>query len=76
MIPITIPVAMVVAPGPVFFLLFLVQAAEISVRVAMGLDCPLVVINNLIVIPNMVIRVVGVISAIPTVLGATESGDR
>ena len=54
-------VAMVVPPGPVFLLFLWWQLAKVSVAVPMRLVRPLAVINNLVIIPNVIVGVVGVV---------------
>jgi hypothetical protein len=57
-------VAVAVTPVPVFFLLIGGQMAEITVGVVVSFGGPLVVIDDLIVIPDVVVVVVGVVDAI------------
>jgi hypothetical protein len=57
-------VAVAVTPGPVFFLFTGRQMAEIAVRVAVIFDGPLIVVNDLIVIPDVIVVVVGVVDPV------------
>ena len=59
-----IVVAMAMAPGPIFLLLFWPDFAEVAIFVAMIFAGPLVVIHDLIVVPHVIIAVVGVIDPI------------
>ena len=66
-------VAVAVAPGPVFFLFFRRNLAEVAVRIAVGFISPTIVITNFLVIPHVVIGVVGIIDAIVVMMFAGES---
>jgi hypothetical protein len=66
-------IAMVVAPGPIFLLLILVQSLEVAITVAMGLVGPLTVVDNLIVVPYVIVGVVGVVDTDGMVLRASDA---
>lgn len=57
-------VAVAVAPVPIFFLLLGAQMAEITIGIAVIFDRPLVVVDDLIVIPDMVVVVVRVVDSV------------
>ena len=71
MVVIMVVVAMIVPPGPIFLLLVWRQFLELPVRVSMGFGGPTVVVNDLVVVPSMVVRVVRVIGPI----GVVSAGD-
>jgi hypothetical protein len=60
---IVVMVAVVVAPGPIVFLLFWWQFAKIAAGVTMGLVCPAVIIDGLVIAPHMIVGVVRVVDA-------------
>lgn len=62
MVVVVLPVAM--PPGPVFLLFVWRKLAKIAMRVTVVFPCPLVVIDDLVVIPDVVIAVVRVIDPI------------
>ena len=68
---VVIPVA--VPPGPVFFLLSRRNFAEIAIGIATIFMRPLVVINHLVVVPNVVVAVIGVIDAVVMMMGARHA---
>src|ERR1700694_5729069 len=61
---IAIMVAMVMAPGPIFFLFFGCHLAKVASCVAMSLVGPLPVKHYLVVVPDVIVRVVRVVDAI------------
>jgi hypothetical protein len=61
---VAIVIAVTVAPGPIFLLLFGREFAEVAVFVAMILARPLMVINNLFIIPDVIVAVVGIVDSI------------
>ena len=58
------PVAVAMAPGPVFLLFSRRNTAEVSVLVAVVLASPLVVVDDFVIIPDVVVAVVGVIDPV------------
>jgi hypothetical protein len=66
----------VVTPGPVFFLFFVRNPAEVAVRVAVGFIGPAIVVTNFFAVPHMVIGVVGIVHAIIVMMLAGDSGQR
>jgi hypothetical protein len=74
-VPVFIPVmvAMIVAPGPVFLLFFRAEFVEIAVVVTMSLIGPAMVVDSLVVVPDVIVSVVRVIHAVGMVLSASES---
>jgi hypothetical protein len=65
-----IVIAVAVSPGPVFLLFFGAQFPEVSVFVSMVFPRPRVVVRNLIIVPDVVIAVVGVIDSVVMMMGA------
>jgi hypothetical protein len=65
---VVIPV--IVTPSPVFLLVLAREPAKIAVAVAVGLIAPSVVVNDLLIVPHVIIRVIRVIHAVNVVLGA------
>jgi hypothetical protein len=61
---VVIVVAVAMAPVPVFFLPFGRQFAEIYVFVVVPFASPLIVINNFVVVPDVVIAVIGVVNPV------------
>jgi hypothetical protein len=57
-------ISMTVAPVPVFLLLFRRQSAKVSMFVAVVFAGPALVEDDLVVIPNVVVAVVGVVDAV------------
>jgi len=68
-VAVVVVVSVTVAPGPVFFLLFGTQLAEIPVFVAMVFAGPLMVINHLVVIPHVIVAIVGVLNPVGMMFG-------
>jgi hypothetical protein len=64
MVPVT------VAPVPIFLLFSRRQLAKVSMFIPVVLVCPLPVINDLLVIPDVVVAIVGVIN--PVVMMCTS----
>lgn len=52
---------MIVAPVPVSLLVFLIQILEFAVWIHVVLDRPLLVVDNLIMVPAMVVVIIGVV---------------
>src|SRR5579863_6077197 len=67
-----IMVAVVVAPGPVFLLLIFVEFAEVAMSIAMGLDCPPVIVADLIVVPHVIVGVVRIVNPVGMVFSASD----
>lgn len=65
-----IVIAAAVSPGPVFLLFFGGQFPEVAVFVSMVFPRPRVVVRNLIIVPDVVIAVVGVIDSVVMMMGA------
>jgi hypothetical protein len=55
---------MVVAPGPIFLLFFGTKLAKIAVRIPMVLARPSLVVDDLIIVPNVIVGVIRVVDAI------------
>lgn len=72
---VTIMVAVMMPPLPVLFLLFFAEMAVIAVWIAVGFDCPLVVIHDLVVVPSMIVVVVRIVGAV-VMLGAARKSER
>ena len=70
-----VTVAVIVTPGPVFFLFLRMNSAEVAVRVAMGFVGPAMVVNNLVIVPHVVVGVVRIVNAIVVMMlaGAAAS---
>ena len=62
---------MLMAPVPVLFLLVVVQFSIVMVRVMMGLYCPLLIVNSLVVVPSVIVIVIRVVRTIVVMFGAT-----
>jgi hypothetical protein len=60
-----------VPPSPIFFLLVRRKLAEVSVGVSMGFRCPTVIVDILVVIPDVIVGVIGIIDAV-MMLGASR----
>jgi len=73
-VSIAVVIAMVVAPGPVFFLFLGRKLSEVSAAVAMGFIGPSVVVNDFVIVPHVIIGVVRVVNPIGMVLSASDSG--
>ena len=63
-----IVIAMVVAPRPVFLLFVGWQLAEIAMPVAVSFAGPLAIVNDLVVAPNVIVRVIRIVNAIGMML--------
>ena len=74
MIAVVITVA--VPPIPVFLLLVVVQLAKVAMRFAMGFDRPLVVEDDLVIVPAMIVVVVGIVDAVVVVFGTSGCHQR
>lgn len=61
---------MIMPPIPVFLLFFWRQPAEITVRVAMGFARPLLIVDDFVVVPSVVISMVRIVNAIGMVFAA------
>ena len=68
-----VTVAVIVTPGPVFFLFLRRNSAEVAVRVAMGFVGPAMVVNNLVIVPHVVVGVVRIVNAIVVMMLAGDS---
>ena len=75
MVPIavvSIMVAMIVAPSPIFLLFLRTQLAKIPVRIAMGLVRPAPVIHFLVMIPVVIVGVVGIVRPVIMMFAASQ----
>ncbi len=72
MVVISVVVAMIVAPGPVLFLLLRREFLKLDMRVSMSFDSPVVVINHFIVVPMVVVGVIRIVHTIGMVLGTSD----
>jgi hypothetical protein len=61
---------MAVAPSPILFLLVGRDVAKVTMFIVMVFVRPLVVIDDFVVIPNVVIAVIRVIHAVGMMMGA------
>jgi hypothetical protein len=61
---VVIMVAMVVAPSPIFLLLFRAQLVEVTIAVVVRLVGPAVIVHGLVTIPPVIVGVVGVVNAV------------
>jgi hypothetical protein len=77
MIPVAIMivVAMVVPPGPIFFLFLGGKPAEIAIRVAVVFVRPLPVVDDFLAGPHVIVRVIGIVEAVLVVCGTSDSYD-
>ena len=64
-----IVIAVTVAPGPIFFLFFGSQLAEIPVFVAMVFARPLMVVHDFASVPHVVVAIVRVINPVMMMFG-------
>lgn len=62
-IVVVVVIVMVMPPRPIFFLLFLVELAEVAMRIAVSLSRPAVVVDDLVVVPDVIVGVVRVVDA-------------
>jgi hypothetical protein len=76
MITIVVVVAVVVPPVPVLPLFVMMQLAKLAMWIAMGFNGPLVVVDDLTVIPAMIVVVVGIVEAVVMVLGTSDRHQR
>lgn len=75
-VAISIAVAAVVAPSPVFLLFFGRKLAKVTVGIAMVLVCPLMVVGNFVVVPNVIVSVVRIVNTIRVVPCTIHTGRR
>jgi hypothetical protein len=70
-------IAVAVAPGPVLFLFSGRQVAEITIGIAMVFVGPLMVVDDLVMVPDVIVAVVGIVDLV-VVMGAgrAECGSR
>jgi hypothetical protein len=66
---VTIPIPVVVPPGPVFLLLIPRELAKIAVIIAVSLVAPVAVVNDFFVVPHVIVGVIRVVYAVGMVLG-------
>ena len=65
-------VGVVVTPSPIFLLFFGRKFPEVSVRVAMGFIGPAIVVDNLVIVPRVVVGVIGIVYAIGVMMFGTR----
>jgi hypothetical protein len=65
---VAIVVAMVVAPSPIFLLLLRTKFAEVAIAVAMCLVGPALVVDDFVIVPHVIIRVIRVVHAVIVML--------
>src|SRR5260370_33924606 len=70
---VAVMVGVIVAPGPVFFLLFRRQLAEIAVAVTVCLLSPAMVVHHFVVVPRVIVGVVRIINTVGVMLRASDS---
>ncbi len=75
-IMIVVGIGVIVPPAPVGFLIILIQLAEIALRLAMGFNHPLVVIDAFMVVPSVVVAVVSVVASVIVVISKSTGGTR
>ena len=73
LIPVAITIVVVVAPGPILLLLLWREFAEVPMRVPVRLHRPILVIDDLVVVPVVVIGVIRIVGAIVMMFAATQS---
>jgi hypothetical protein len=66
----------VVSPSPIILLFVRRQPLELAMRVTMSLSGPLVVVDNFIAVPNVIVRVIRVVGPIVMVISAGETCER
>ena len=76
LVPVVVAVPVAMPPGPILFLFFRGQPAEVSVSVTVILSSPLVIVNDFVVVPDVVVAVIGVIDAIVVMMGARHAHHR
>jgi hypothetical protein len=64
LVPVVVAVPVAMPPGPILFLFFRGQPAEVSVSVTVILSSPLVIVNDFVVVPDVVVAVIGVIDPV------------
>ena len=70
-------IAVAVTPSPVFFLFIRRQVAKIAIGVAVIFARPLVVVDDFVVVPDVVVAVVGIIDLVVMMsAGRAECGSR
>jgi len=65
---VTIMIPMVVAPSPIFLLLLGTKFAEVATPITMRLGSPALVVDDLVIVPHVIIRVIGVVHAVIVML--------
>ena len=70
MIMIVVMIFVAVAPGPIFFLLSRRQLPEIPMFITVVFARPLMIISVLVVIPDVVIAIVGIVDTVVMMMRA------
>jgi len=73
---ISVVVAVVVTPGPVFFLLTGRKLAELAMGIAMGFISPAIVVNNFVVVPDVIVGVVRIVNPVGMMLAGNSGQGR
>jgi hypothetical protein len=58
---VAIVVPMVMTPGPIFLLFFRTEFPEVAIAVAMRLVGPAMIVDDLVIVPSMIVGVIRVI---------------
>jgi hypothetical protein len=74
-VPVVIVVPAAVTPGPILLLFLGRKLAKVSMLVAVVVAGPLMVVDNFIIVPNVVVAVVGVVDSV-VMFGACRAHDR
>lgn len=72
LVVVMVVIAMAVAPGPVLFLLFWRDVAEIAMLVVVILARPLVIVDILVVVPDVIVTVVRIVD--PVIMAVSARG--
>ena len=73
---VVIMVAVVVSPGPVFFLFFRAELAKIPTGITVVLGGPLPVVDDFAIIPLVIITVIRVVDSVDVMFGASDAHRR
>src|SRR5579864_1943260 len=65
---VTIMIPMVVAPSPIFLLLLRTKFAEVATSVAMRLVGPALVVDDFVIVPHVIIRVIRIVHTVRVML--------
>src|SRR5579863_8925719 len=69
---VAVVVAMAMAPGPILLLLVGRRFAEVAILIVVVFVSPLVIVDNLIVVPHVVVAVIRIIDAVVMRVTATH----